>query len=113
MKMPSVPSSAAAASRSAADPAMELGHGEFLPPNLVALRSSAFPDCPSDALHTLIQTLGILKDPALSLVPDDRLAQAMYQLVLRVRTLVPLYSRLSATEFATMPASCQKFWAAG
>jgi hypothetical protein len=84
------------------DPAVELGHGEFLSSNLVALRSSAFPDCSSDARHTLVQVLRVLKSLDPGFVPDDKLVLARYQPVLRVRPLIPLYSGLYATEFATI-----------
>jgi hypothetical protein len=83
---------------------VNLDTASFCPaPNIVALRSSAFLDCPSHGRHTLIRALGILQGPALGFVPDDRLVQAMYQPALRVRILILLYSRLHGTEFATMP----------
>jgi hypothetical protein len=73
-KMTSAHSSAAAASRSAASatPPWNLDTASFNPPNLIALRSSAFPDCPSDPWHTLIHALGVMKGPDLGVDPDDR-----------------------------------------
>jgi hypothetical protein len=84
------------------DPAVDLGHGEFLPPNLIALRSGAFHTCPADTMHKLVQALAVLKGPALGFVPDDTLVPARYQPLINVQNLIPLYSRLFATEFVAM-----------
>jgi hypothetical protein len=105
-KIPSALSIVSAAFRSAASATSpwNVDTASFCPPpNIFALRSGAFLDCPSHARHTLIRTLGILQGPTLGFVPDDRLVQAMYQPALRVRILILLYSRLYGTEFATMP----------
>lgn len=84
------------------DPAVDIGHGEFLPPNLIALRRSAFPSCPPEVKQKLIQLLSVVKGPALGFVPDNSLLPARYTPVIGVDKLVPLYRRLYANEFATV-----------
>lgn len=85
------------------DPAVDIGHGEFLPPNVIALRSSAFSQCPPHVREKLCQLLSVIKGPALGFVPDDTLVPTRYQPVFNVDQLIPLYTRLYATEFATEP----------
>jgi hemerythrin-like domain-containing protein len=86
------------------DPAVAIGHGEFLPCNLIALRSSAFPGCPPKVRDKLIHLLSVVKGPALGFVPDDKLVPSRYKAVCNVDKLIPLYTRLHAREFATAPS---------
>lgn len=85
------------------DPAVALGHGDFLPPWLIAFRSSAFDQCPPPVRHKLAELMSVVKGPALGFVPDDSLVPKRYFPTFDVKSLGQLYTQLHACEFATQP----------
>lgn len=83
------------------DPAVDIGHGEFLPPWLIAFRNSAFSECPAEVRQKLQNFMEVVKGPALGFVPDDSLVPQRYQPTFNVQSLGYLYSKLYALEFAS------------
>lgn len=82
------------------DPAVKIGHGEFLPPWLIAFRKSAMKDCKSSVIQKLADLMKVVKGPALGFVPDDSLLPQRYSPTFDVASLGQLYSKLYAIEFA-------------
>lgn len=82
------------------DPAVMIGHGEFLPPWLIAFRKSAMVDCKTDTIQKLADLMKVVKGPALGFVPDDSLLPQRYSHTFDVGRLGKLYSKLYAFEFA-------------
>lgn len=82
------------------DPAVKIGHGEFLPPWLIAFRSSAMKDCNPSVVHKLADLMKVVKGPALGFVPDDSLLPERYSPTFDVASLGHLYAKLYAIEFA-------------
>eukprot|EP00178_Gracilaria_changii_P007186 TRINITY_DN22_c0_g1_i1.p2 TRINITY_DN22_c0_g1~~TRINITY_DN22_c0_g1_i1.p2 ORF type:complete len:696 (-),score=84.99 TRINITY_DN22_c0_g1_i1:7759-9846(-) len=83
------------------DPAVKIGHGEFLPPWLIAFRNSAMSDCSHEILQKLSDLMKVVKGPALGFVPDDSLLPQRYSPTFDVTSLGQLYSKLYAIEFAS------------
>lgn len=82
------------------DPAVKIGHGEFLPPWLIAFRSSAMNDANSATIQKLADLMKVVKGPALGFVPDDSLLPQRYSATFDVASLGQLYTKLYAIEFA-------------
>lgn len=82
------------------DPAVKIGHGEFLPPWLIAFRSVAMKDCQASTIQKLADLMKIVKGPALGFVPDDSLLPQRYSATFDVNSLGKLYNKLYAIEFA-------------
>lgn len=83
------------------DPAVKIGHGEFLPPWLIAFRNSAMKDCSPEILQKLSDLMKVVKGPALGFVPDDSLLPQRYSPTFDVGSLGQLYTKLYAIEFAS------------
>lgn len=82
------------------DPAVKIGHGEFLPPWLIAFRNSAMKDCNPSTVQKLADLMKVVKGPALGFVPDDSLLPQRYSPTFDVASLGQLYTKLYAIEFA-------------
>lgn len=82
------------------DPAVMIGHGEFLPPWLIAFRKTAMEDCKADTIQKLADLMKVVKGPALGFVPDDSLLPQRYSHTFDVDRLGKLYAKLYAIEFA-------------
>lgn len=82
------------------DPAVKIGHGEFLPPWLIAFRSVAMKQCNQATIHKLADLMKVVKGPALGFVPDDSLLPQRYSPTFDVASLGQLYTKLYAIEFA-------------
>lgn len=82
------------------DPAVMIGHGEFLPPWLIAFRKTAMVNCKSDTIQKLADLMKVVKGPALGFVPDDSLLPQRYSHTFDVDRLGKLYTKLYAIEFA-------------
>lgn len=82
------------------DPAVKIGHGEFLPPWLIAFRSSAMQQCDPVIIDKLADLMKVVKGPALGFVPDDSLLPRRYSPTFDVASLGHLYTKLYAIEFA-------------
>lgn len=82
------------------DPAVKIGHGEFLPPWLIAFRSAAMKQCNQTTIHKLADLMKVVKGPALGFVPDDSLLPQRYSPTFDVASLGQLYTKLYAIEFA-------------
>lgn len=82
------------------DPAVKIGHGEFLPPWLIAFRSSAMKNCNPATVQKLADLMKVVKGPALGFVPDDSLLPQRYSPTFDVASLGQLYTKLYALEFA-------------
>lgn len=82
------------------DPAVKIGHGEFLPPWLIAFRNSAMDECSTATIQKLADLMKVVKGPALGFVPDDSLLPQRYSPTFNVGSLSTLYTKLYALEFA-------------
>lgn len=82
------------------DPAVKIGHGEFLPPWLIAFRRSAMDRCSPTIIQKLADLMKVVKGPALGFVPDDSLLPQRYSPTFDVASLGQLYTKLYAIEFA-------------
>lgn len=82
------------------DPAVKIGHGEFLPPWLIAFRKAAMGECSSSVIQKLADLMKVVKGPALGFVPDDSLLPQRYSPTFDVTSLGHLYTKLYAIEFA-------------
>lgn len=82
------------------DPAVRIGHGEFLPPWLIAFRSAAMKDVSPTVVQKLADLMKVVKGPALGFVPDDSLLPKRYSPTFDVASLGHLYTKLYAIEFA-------------
>lgn len=82
------------------DPAVKIGHGEFLPPWLIAFRNSAMHECSPAVIDKLADLMKVVKGPALGFVPDDSLLPQRYSPTFDVASLGQLYAKLYAIEFA-------------
>lgn len=82
------------------DPAVMIGHGEFLPPWLIAFRRSAMNECSPTVIQKLADLMKVVKGPALGFVPDDSLLPQRYSPTFDVASLGQLYAKLYAIEFA-------------
>lgn len=82
------------------DPAVKIGHGEFLPPWLIAFRSASLNECSPPVLQKLAELMKVVKGPALGFVPDDSLLPQRYSETFDVTSLGNLYTKLYAYEFA-------------
>lgn len=83
------------------DPAVNIGHGEFLAPWLISFRNAAFHECPVSVRQKLENFMNVVKGPALGFVPDDSLVPQRYQPTFDVESLGQLYAKLYALEFAS------------
>lgn len=83
------------------DPAVKIGHGEFLPPWLIAFRKAAMSDCSPGVIQKLADLMKVVKGPALGFVPDDSLLPQRYSPTFDVASLGQLYTKLYAIEFAS------------
>lgn len=82
------------------DPAVKIGHGEFLPPWLIAFRSASMHECSPAIVQKLADLMKVVKGPALGFVPDDSLLPQRYSATFNVDSLGQLYTKLYAIEFA-------------
>lgn len=82
------------------DPAVRIGHGEFLPPWLIAFRKAAMNQCSPSVVQKLADLMKVVKGPALGFVPDDSLLPQRYSPTFDVGSLAELYTKLYAIEFA-------------
>lgn len=82
------------------DPAVMIGHGEFLPPWLIAFRRAAMSNCSPTVIQKLADLMKVVKGPALGFVPDDSLLPQRYSPTFDVASLGQLYAKLYAIEFA-------------
>lgn len=82
------------------DPAVMIGHGEFLPPWLLAFRRAAMNTCSPSVIQKLADLMKVVKGPALGFVPDDSLLPQRYSPTFDVASLGHLYTKLYAIEFA-------------
>ncbi len=82
---------------------MDIGHGEFLAPWLLAFRNSAFSECPAGTRQKLEHFMNVVKGPALGFVPDDSLVPQRYQPTFDVESLGQLYTTLYKREFSNKP----------
>lgn len=90
------------------DPAVSIGHGEFLAPWLIAFRNAAFHECPVSVRQKLENFMNVVKGPALGFVPDDSLVPQRYQPTFDVHSLGQLYAKLYALEFASKAMESDK-----
>lgn len=93
------------------DPAVAIPGG-FLPPWLIAFRSSNN-ECPPAVRQKLERFMNVVKGPALGFVPDDSLVPQRYQPTFNVESLGQLYSKLYALEFASKLSDFDKSQANG
>lgn len=82
------------------DPAVMIGHGEFLPPWLIAFRKTSMSNCKAETAQKLSDLMKVVKGPALGFVPDDSLLPQRYSHTFDVDNLGKLYTKLYAIEFA-------------
>lgn len=82
------------------DAAVRIGHGEFLPPWLIAFRKAAMSQCSPSVIQKLADLMKVVKGPALGFVPDDSLLPQRYSPTFDVESLAELYTKLYAIEFA-------------
>lgn len=82
------------------DDPVNIGHGEFLPPWLIALRKTSPEECPPAVVKKLRESLSVIKGPALGFVADHTFVPKRYTQTENVAELKALYTRLFELEFA-------------
>ena len=83
------------------DDPVSIGHGEFLPPWLIALRKEVLTECPPAALKKLKDSLSVIKGPALGFLPDPSILPKRYTQTDNVDKMKTVYSKLFDMEFST------------
>lgn len=83
------------------DDPVSIGHGEFLPPWLIAMRKDVLEDCPPHVLKKLKDSLSVIKGPALGFLPDHTILPKRYTQTENVEEMKCMYTRLFEVEFAS------------